>query len=536
MSDQKVKSNKLEFSLLLLGFMLILVFSSTYFMSYWWAHAVICIAASLYLKKISKFYVTWILIANAYLFSNQPRFSVEFLLITLGLSAWAFSEPYQRTSRKQKIAISASLILISVVFTLFNKSLNEKYAFLAWLPVLVSFYFPIREKLFEKDNLRISIVATILTSISSKKSLILGFFAQYISAIRTVKSFLILFTAAISIFFISFLYQDNIKFFYRKSISPRLTIWKSAAKGFSTKPVGGNGFGIFPMEINTYRDYVHNIGGKLNKHLSHAHNNFLHIAFEQGVIGLALFALVLVFLFKHHQSCFWTFVTLSLLDASLVFSAQYMIASLIFLPSFVEKEPLIDKKFFVLPSKYQKFAYQLIIFICLMTFGFSVLGHYYYDAKKYDMAIKFDSEHSLYQFFAGVTNFKKGNLDQAAFYFNNSIKKSKNHGFQQGFLAVTNYMIGEKDAALKWIDESIRLAGDSAQWKYVAHFLYRERDPQLSRRLKYEALELNPVLKYYDKGIMPPEFSSIGGVGASNFWINSYQRRGEKVYLPTPQF
>jgi O-antigen ligase len=536
MSDQKVKSNNLEFIILLLSFLLILFFSSTYFMSYWWAHAVICILACLFLKKASRYSITWILIANAFLFSNQTRFSIEFVLIAIGLSAWALSDQYLRTTKNQKIILVASLITISVIFTLIGKSLNEKYAFLAWLPILVSFYFPIKNKLFQKDNLIASIIPMIIASFSSKKSIILGFFAQYIAAVRSIKSFLILIFSASVIFLVSFLYQDNIKDFYGKSMSPRLIVWQSAANGFSHKPLGGNGFGIFPIEINNYRESVHNIGGNLNKHLNHAHNNFLHIAFEQGVIGLALFALLSLFLFRYHPSCFWTLTVLSMLDASLVYSAQYLIASLIFLPSILKKEALFDQRYFVLHTKYQKFAYKLILFISLVTFGFSVIGHYFYDIKKYDMAIKFDSDHSLYQFFSGIENFKENKLEEAVFHFEKSINLSKNHGFQQGFLAVTYYSLGKGEKSIKWISESLRLAGDKAQWKYIAHFLYKNVNPELSEKLKFEAINENPLLAYYEKGILPPKLSSIGGPEGSNFWINSYQRRGEKVYLPNPQF
>jgi O-antigen ligase len=535
MSDQKVSNNNLEFTFLLLSFSLILFFSSNYFMSYWWAHAVICILATLFIKRISKYYITWILIINASLFSNQTRFSTEFLLIALGLSAWALSDQYLKTTKNQKIILSMTLITISVIFTLLGKSLNEKYSLLAWLPILVSFYFPVKEKLFQNNNFIATSIAVALTSLSSKKSILLGYFAQYISTLRSIKSRLALAACAIAIFLFSFVFQDDLKNFYGKSIHPRIIIWQASINGFLHKPIGGNGFGIYSMEINSYRKFVYKIGGKLNKHLDHAHNNFLHVAFEQGLIGIGLFLLLLVFLLIHHNPCFWTLITLSIFDANLVYSSQYLLASMIFLPSILDKEPLLDKKFFVLPFKYQNFAYQIILFLCLINFGFSVIGHYHYDNKNYDMAIKFDSEHSLYQFFLGVERYKKNKLAEAIVGFEKSIKLSKNHGFQQGFLAVSYYMLGEKEKAAKWISEGLRLSGNEAQWKYVAHLLYLDIDPSFSKKIKAEALSQDPILSYYDKGLMPPKLSFIGGYQDSYFWIKSYQRRGEKVFLPTPQ-
>jgi O-antigen ligase len=536
MHVEKIKTGISEFIFLIFVFIVILFFSSTYFMSYWWAHAVTCILACANLRLISKYTLTWILIANTVIFSNQTRFSLEFLLIALGLSAWAFRDQYLNTSKNQKLLTFLSLILISVAFTLIDKSLNERYAFLSWLPVLITLYFPIKDKLFEKNNLISSILSTILVLFSSKKSVILGFFAQYLSVIRSAKSFLLLGIITTIFFFSSFIFQDNIKDFYNKSISPRLIIWQSAAKGFLNKPIGGNGFGIFPMEINANRKSVHKIGGKLNEHLNHAHNNFLHIAFEQGVIGLSLFALLLWFLYKNHTGCFWTFLVISMLDASLVYSTQYFLAALIFIPAILNGKPLIDKKFFLLPPRYQNFSYRILLLICLISFGFSVIGHYYYEHKQYGLAIKFDSDHSLYQFFAGIKEFKKNKITEAIPFFEKSISLSKNYGFQQGFLATCYYMAGEQAKAIKWISESIRLDGDEAQWKYIAYHIYKDSDPKYAMQLKEEAIARNPLLVYYDKGIMPPKLSTIGGLENSSSWINSFQRRAETVYLPTPQY
>lgn len=536
MHVEKIKTGRFEFVSLIFISIGILFFSSTYFMSYWWAHAITCIIACVNLRLISKYTITWILIANTVFFSSQTRFSLEFLLITMGLSAWAFQDQYQNTNKKQKFFLVLSLILISVVFTIIGKNLNERFAFLSWLPVLISFYFPIKERLFEKNNLTSSLLSTILVLFSSKKSVILGFFAQYLSVIRSAKSFILLVLVATSFFFSSFIFQDNIKDFYDKSISPRLIIWQSAAKGFLNKPIGGNGFGIFPMEINTYRNTVHKIGGKLNEHLNHAHNNFLHIAFEQGLIGLSLFALLLWFLYTNHPGSFWTFLVISMLDASLVYSAQYFIAALIFIPAILNNKPLIDKKFFLLPTRYQNFTYRILLLICLISFSFSVIGHYFYEQKQYGLAIKFDSDHSLYQFFEGIKEFKKNKITEAIPFFEKSISLSKNYGFQQGFLATCYYMTGEQENAMKWIAEAMKLDGDEAQWKYIAYHIYTNSDPKYAMQLKEEAIASNSLLLYYDKGIMPPKLSTIGGSENSTAWINSFQRRSEIVYLPTPQY
>jgi O-antigen ligase len=536
MLDEKIESNNFKLILFGLACIVLVIFSSNYVMSYWWAHAITCLLASIFLKRISHYSITWILIANVVIFSNQSRFSLEFLLLALGLSAWAFSDSYQKFSKKQRSLIVLSLIAVNVLFTLIGKNLNDPYSLLSWLPILVSFYFPLKESFYEKKNFIANAISIFLVSFSSKKSVILSFLGQYISRLRSIKSFLVLALISVAIFFTSFLFQDKLNKFYVKSVQPRLVIWQSASIGFLQKPIGGNGFGIFPMEINQYRKIVQKIGGKLEKHVSHGHNNFLHIAFEQGIIGLSIFALFLFFLFKSYNSCFWAFLTLSLLDANLAYTNQFLIFALIFAPDLRKFQfAFFDNKYLVLPQRYHKISHQLLVIITLISFGFSVIGHYYYDHKKYEMALKFDSDNSLYHFFLGVKNYKQSKFKRAKIHFEKSVELSKNHGFQQGFLAVTNYMLGDKKGCQDSIIDAMKLAGDIAHWKYIGHIIFKEIDLEYATKLRNEAIVLDPIYVYFEKNIRPPEYKSIGGHRNSEFWINSYQRRGDKVYLPSPQ-
>jgi O-antigen ligase len=75
------------------------------------------------------------------------------------------------------------------------------------------------------------------------------------------------------------------------TLSDRTTIWKAGWQLFPRYPVGGVGAGGFPTAVKPF------LGSKKS-----AHNTFLSVLIEQGVIGLALFSLMFLSIFFHARS------------------------------------------------------------------------------------------------------------------------------------------------------------------------------------------------------------------------------------------
>jgi O-antigen ligase len=80
-------------------------------------------------------------------------------------------------------------------------------------------------------------------------------------------------------------------------------IWPRAMFVFLNSPIFGTGFGSVndkPFKFSTYKGFIsfNNSDNKIFND-SHAHHSFLHILAEEGIIGLSLFLLFWIGLFKH---------------------------------------------------------------------------------------------------------------------------------------------------------------------------------------------------------------------------------------------
>lgn len=528
-----LKKIHLPFFIYLILFSLVSIISCNYLMSYWFFHALIAIFAFLKLKKISHYSLTWLFIVIAFLFSSQARFSLEAILINLGILAWVVDSDFKNLSKKQRGLIVLIIILINTGFTLIGKNLNESHGLLVWLPVLISLYFPLEQKELQKKNFFSSILTLILSILVSKLSLIFSLCSQYLSVFKSKKNILTILAIAMTVLISSILFKGQLNQFYKKSINPRIIILKTSFNGFLAKPIFGNGFASYPIEINGYRAQVNSIGGKIGNHINHAHNSFSQIAFEQGLLGLALLAYFFYFLWGYNKTSFYCLLFAASFDSIFVYSNQYLVFFLLFIPEFfTQNNKIAFQNLLILPLKYQKFASHFLLFIALVLFSTSCIGHFFYDQKSYIKALKFD-DHPLYHFFYATELFKKMEFNKATLFFQNSINLAENHGYQQGFLASSFFMANDFNNSTKWIDEAIQKSADSAHWQYLGSMIYASINTQIAKNLKTEALKNDPNLLFYEKGVQPPKLKYYG-LDKSLIWVNSYQRRGDKVYLPVP--
>ena len=76
------------------------------------------------------------------------------------------------------------------------------------------------------------------------------------------------------------------------STAGRLTLWQQSIETIKTHPVAGVGLGNLPYEINPAADYRDPI---------YAHNLYLDIAAETGLIGLILWLILVMFAFKRQS-------------------------------------------------------------------------------------------------------------------------------------------------------------------------------------------------------------------------------------------
>ena len=105
----------------------------------------------------------------------------------------------------------------------------------------------------------------------------------------------------------------------------RLKIWESVGKLILDHPITGCGWGGFPEAIAPYAFPSGEASVRYGRAVNFAHNEFLQVAAESGLIGLALYLAFLYFIFK----ALWTKTTeRSGLAAQLVF-LSFLIHSLV---------------------------------------------------------------------------------------------------------------------------------------------------------------------------------------------------------------
>ena len=177
--------------------------------------------------------------------------------------------------------------------TMYNPNL-----FAGFLIMNISFFLP--RFIGEKEsllglNLALSTICLILTSsrgafaalifslgilfITSRKKVILGYMAMLISMFLLYSSFLAVGRAAVHNVLID------------SSSLYRVEIWKTSLALFLETPIAGNGIG-------TNWFFLSDASDKLLRYVAHAHNLFLQIASEMGLLGLAATGYFLMDLMK----------------------------------------------------------------------------------------------------------------------------------------------------------------------------------------------------------------------------------------------
>jgi len=110
---------------------------------------------------------------------------------------------------------------------------------------------------------------------------------------------LIILVLAILITGMSILYK-----FKKDSADGRILQWKIITKMIADKPIFGHGYESFEKDYNLYQaNYFSNNGGSDNErmiadHNPFAHNDYLEIVTNLGLLGLVLFLIFLFFIFK----------------------------------------------------------------------------------------------------------------------------------------------------------------------------------------------------------------------------------------------
>ena len=137
---------------------------------------------------------------------------------------------------------------------------------------------------------------------------------------------------SIFVFIAYFIYKQNIIKFFTKSFEPRLYVWKSAWNGFLHKPFFVHGFGTFALDFPPYRVHSNVLGGRVSEMVAHGHSLFFHYAFELGIIGLVLVAVIFYLIWINKKECFIPLLIISLCDAPLVTFNQFALAGLIIIP------------------------------------------------------------------------------------------------------------------------------------------------------------------------------------------------------------
>ena len=134
--------------------------------------------------------------------------------------------------------------------------------------------------------------------LTNARSAWLGFFVAFFSIvfIKSKKAFIVLLVIVVLALSVIPLFSSRQKIddlTGLSSIQDRFYMWRISWRIFTEHPVIGNGLNMFFTKFMEYRDdSFRGLRG------SYAHNGFLQIAAETGIIGLTVFLLLLIRVFK----------------------------------------------------------------------------------------------------------------------------------------------------------------------------------------------------------------------------------------------
>ena len=495
-------------------------------LSYFWGHLCAVVLSLAALGLLSKKYFFWFLLAIAGFTAMEPRFSLERILMAMSFFACGYSPMWLSLSSKTRKNILLFFFVFLFLTNTLSVSFSEKGSLLLWMPVFLSAYHKQLDKtLSERLVYWLTGFALLF---SNKKTAFIAFLSDSLSRFKSK----IIYFVAFLLLILSFLLQESVKHFWHKSFEPRIYIWHSTFKAFLDKPLWGHGFGTFSLDFPIFRCHADDIfGARINEQIVHGHNLFLHCAFEQGLIGIALLIILFYLCLRHTP---WTILPLSvisLFDAPLVSFNQYLLAGLILIPLFNQPSELTRIVFLELPPKIASKAKYLAYILALMIFLPSLIGHYFYVHKNLDKAIDWDGQNSLYYFMRGANTL---NIDTVK--SENDLKRavslSPHVSYFYGFLAAAQLANSKFDEAKKSIAKAIEYDGGDGYWYMLKAFIYHD-DKETFKSYYAKALEINPEIEELIKN---PNISASEYIGDRNsdVRIPSFYRSGPKVFLPLP--
>ncbi len=471
----------------------------------------------------------WFLLAVVLLFSTETRLSLEYFLIASALVGYSLSDEWQKSNPKlRKIILTLSFFGFFFI-DYFNYGWVEKGSALMLLPIFLAQYFPLQKLDFKINQKSLSQASIYMTSFlailfSNKRTTLFGFLAS----LKNLFSKKILIVFSLLAIAGSFLIKDNVSNFYRKSIEPRTLIWKATIKGFQDEPIFGHGFGTYTLDFPPYRLQNPNIIGAMEtEYVVHGHSQIFHSLFEWGVLGIILFVLLLMLLFKYANNVFLPFLVISLFNVSLQSFTQIFLLALIINP-LVLQEKIFTKLRLGKLSKTLKFS---LVMLTIFVMSMSCLGHYFFDQKSYSRAIKVDPLHPLYHFSRGSNRINK-DIALSKIDLGNAVKLAPGVGYMHGFYAASLLGTGDYENAKLHIKRSLKQMGNDPYLLILSSFINRD-NAELAKEHLDEALKINPDLELLLKD---PSYSAdeFIGVRSSNPRIMSFYRKGKKIYLPLP--
>ncbi len=195
-------------------------------------------------SNFSRLQLTW---ANA-------NYLASYLLVTIGFIVFSW-----KTSKEKWIRyIALASLIIALIFLLWTQS---RGGLLTLLLLLLGIYFVVSIKKHKTLHIAISSVLLIILIISS------------IFIFKTIRP---------------------------QTVTFRTRIYKATAEYIRNNWLIGSGLGTFVREFPQYRLSDYKLLGQEDI-ISHAHNEFIEIWAETGIIGLALFIIFLIVLFGQYK-------------------------------------------------------------------------------------------------------------------------------------------------------------------------------------------------------------------------------------------
>jgi hypothetical protein len=372
---------KKAFSYLFL-FVAIYVLGSPYSFSNYYIHALALVFSLVFLHKLSRYYLFWLVLGLCLFFSSSSRFSVEYFLIAMGFMSFGMSNWWLSLGKRDR-AIGLSSIFITLAICHFaGLGFAEKGAFLRWIPIFLVLYF------CPSSNKSIYGISGLILLFSNKTSALVSFLSIFV--MRYKKLFVII--ASLLLIGTGVVYFEGAKLFFERSINSRVFIWSSCIQGFLASPIWGHGFKNFALEYPNYKIIGKSWATLGSQQISHGHSLFFNYLFELGLIGIIILALFFYLIYKKAPLAFVPFLILSLIDIPISFFSEFLLASLIFAPFLMKKNSdesrLVSILTAKLPQGFKLLSVLILYAISLWSFIPSAIGHYYYDKKDYNKAIE----------------------------------------------------------------------------------------------------------------------------------------------------